>query len=68
MTYSNCLREILLFEMKNGLLSVERDTFLLLIRYLSLIPLTDLRNVFINNYKYFFFIFDHLFIVNWNKF
>jgi hypothetical protein len=50
MIYSNCLGEILLFEMKNGLLSVERDTFLLLIRYLSLIPLTDLKNVFNNNY------------------
>jgi hypothetical protein len=54
MTYSNYLGKILLFEIKNGLLSVERDTFLLLIRYLSLIPLTDLRNVFKNNNYYLF--------------
>jgi hypothetical protein len=44
MTYSNYLGEV---EMKNGLLSIERDTFLLLIRHLSLIPLTGLQNVLI---------------------
>jgi hypothetical protein len=50
MTYSKSLGEILLFEIKNGLLSVERDTFLLLIRFLTLIPLADFQNVFNNNY------------------